>query len=176
MWVEAGPERSLRCVLAALRCVRAYCLLFQEDNSLLTESRQYSKCGKALMLQLSEVERPTLALWKARQLQSVMDKRRTGQIVVLVLLALFLLAPVYECFDHWDGFPRSGDDTALSLIATVTFCGVVLLAARSLLRVFTQKRFVKLELWEPPCARFALLGRKAADESPPLSFPLSLRV
>ena len=105
-----------------------------------------------------------------------MDKRRIGQIVVLVLLALFLLAPVYECFDHWDGFPRSGDDTALSLIAAVTFCGVVLVTARSLFHVFTQKCFVKLNLWEPPCAPFAFLARKAADESPPLSLRLSLRV
>ncbi len=106
-----------------------------------------------------------------------MGKRRISQIVVLLLLTIFLLAPVYECFDYWDGFPRSGNDTALSLIAAVTFCGVVLVAGRALFHVFTRTRFVKSEPWKPPCAlAFALLARKAADESPPLSPRLSLRV
>lgn len=93
-----------------------------------------------------------------------------------MLLALLLLAPVYECFDHWDGFPRSGDDTALSLIAAVTLCGVILVAAPSLFHIFARTRFVKMELWKSPCARFALLTRKEANESPPLSLYLSLRV
>jgi len=105
-----------------------------------------------------------------------MGKRRCGQIVVLLLLAIFLLAPVYECFDHWDGFPRSGNDTALSLIAAVTFCGVVLVSGRSLFRAFTQKRLVKAERWTPPSMLFAFLACKTADESPPFLLRLSLRV
>ncbi len=106
-----------------------------------------------------------------------MGKRRAGQIVVLLLLAIFLLAPVYEHFDHWDGFPRGGDDTVLTLIATVTFCGMVLVAGHSLLRAITQKRVVKIERWNPPPpVLFVFRPYKTADESPPLPLRLSLRV
>jgi hypothetical protein len=105
-----------------------------------------------------------------------MGKRRIGQIVVLLLLTMLLLAPVYECFDHWDGFPKSGNDTALNLIAAVTFCGVVLVAGRSLFRALTEKRLVKREQWNPPPAPFAFVALPIADESPPLSVTLSLRV
>ena len=106
-----------------------------------------------------------------------MGKRRISQTVVLLLLTIFLLAPVYERFDHWDGFPRSDNDTALSLIAAVTFRGVILVAECALFHVFTRTRFVKTGPWKPPCALpFALLACKAADESPPLSPRLSLRV
>jgi hypothetical protein len=105
-----------------------------------------------------------------------MGKRRISQIVVLLLLTIFLLAPVYETFDHWDGFPRSGNDTVLNLIAAVTFCGVVLVAGRSLFRALTEKLLVKRERWNPPPAPFAFVARPIADESPPLSFALSLRI
>ena len=105
-----------------------------------------------------------------------MGKRRIAQIVVLLLLTIFLLAPIYEHFDHWDGFPRSGDDTVLTLIAVVTFCGVVLVAARSLFRVFLQRRWVKLERWKPLSMPFVFFASRAADESPPTSPRLSLRV
>ncbi len=105
-----------------------------------------------------------------------MGKRRISQIAVLLLLAIFLLAPVYECFDHWDKFPRSGNDTVLNLIAAVTFCGVVLVAGRSLFRALTEKRLVKRERWNPPPVPFSFVACKTADESPPLSFRLSLRV
>ncbi len=105
-----------------------------------------------------------------------MGKRRISQIAVLLLLAIFLLAPVYECFDHWDGFPRSGNDTVLNLIAAVTFCGVVLVAGRFLFRALTEKSLVKRERWNPPPVPFSSVACKTADESPPLSFRLSLRV
>ncbi len=106
----------------------------------------------------------------------IMGKRRIGQLVILLLLTVFLLAPVYEHFDHWDGFPRSGDDTVLSLVAIVTFCGVVLIAARSFFRIFLQRRWVKLERWKPPLVPFVLHARRGADESPRSLFRLSLRV
>ena len=105
-----------------------------------------------------------------------MGKRRIGQVVVLLLSAILLLAPVYECFDHWDGFPRSGNDTALNLIAAVTFCGVVLVADRYLFRALTERRLVKHERWNPPPASFAFVACPIANESPPLPFTLSLRV
>ncbi len=106
-----------------------------------------------------------------------MGKRRVGQIVVILLLAIFLIAPVYEHFDHWDGFPRGGDDTVLSLIATVTFCGMVLVAGHSLFRAFTRERVVKIERWNPPPpVLFVFRPYKTADESPPLPLRLSLRV
>ncbi len=96
-----------------------------------------------------------------------MGKLRIGQVVVLLLLLIFLLAPVCECFDHWDGFPRSGDDTALSLVTIVTFCGVVWVTGRSFFVAFAQKRMVKIERWNAPPVLFAFLPCRTADESPP---------
>ncbi len=50
-------------------------------------------------------------------------------MVLGCFLLLLLLAPLYESFDRWDGFPRSGNDTVLNLISAVAFCGLVLVAA-----------------------------------------------
>ncbi|MDQ2925396.1 MAG: hypothetical protein M3R43_07575 [Acidobacteriota bacterium] len=88
----------------------------------------------------------------ASRYNPAMGRRRIGQIVVLLQLALFLLAPVYESFDLWNGFRRSGggNDKTLSLIAAVTFCGVVLVAGRSHLTALTQKGPIKLETWLEP--------------------------
>ena len=61
-----------------------------------------------------------------------MKRRGVTQIVLGCSLALLLLAPVYETFDRWDGFPRSGNDTVLNLIGAVAFCGLVLVAAKKL--------------------------------------------
>lgn len=105
-----------------------------------------------------------------------MSRQRIGQVVIFLLLTMLLLAPVYECFDHWDGFPKSGNDTALNLIAAMTFCGVVLVAGRSLFRALTKRRLVKREQWNPPPAPFAFVALAIANESPPLPFILSLRV
>lgn len=112
----------------------------------------------------------------AQHYNMFMRKRRIAQIVVLLLLTIFLVAPVYEHFDHWDGFPRSGDDTVLSLVAVVTFCGVILVAAHSLFRVFLERKWVKLERWKPLSITYVFLSYREADESPPVSPRLSLRV
>lgn len=96
--------------------------------------------------------------------------------MVLLLLTIFLFAPVYEHFDHWDSFPQGGDDSVLSLIAVVTFCGIVLVASRSLFRVYLQRHWVKLERWKTPSVLFVFLACRAANESPPASPRLSLRV
>jgi protein-S-isoprenylcysteine O-methyltransferase Ste14 len=113
---------------------------------------------------------------RANSYNPPMRKRRIAQIVVLLLLTIFLLAPVYEHFDHWDGFPQGGDDTVLSLIAVVTISGVVLVATRSLFRVFLQRCWVKPERWKSPSVIFVFLACRAADESPPSSLRLSLLV
>jgi hypothetical protein len=105
-----------------------------------------------------------------------MVKQRVSQIVVLLLLAILLFAPIYESFDHWDGFPKSGNDTVESLIAAATFCGLVLVAHRFLVQVFLHKRPLKFERWNPPAILFACVPCKRADESPPGSSSLSLRV
>ena len=54
------------------------------------------------------------------------------QIVLGCFVVLLLLAPLYESFDHWDGFPGSGNDTVLNLIGAVTLCGLVLVTAKGL--------------------------------------------
>lgn len=61
-----------------------------------------------------------------------MNRRRVSQRLLGCFLVLLLLAPLYESFDRWDGFPEGGNDTVLNLIGAVAFCGLVLVAARRL--------------------------------------------
>lgn len=105
-----------------------------------------------------------------------MGKRWTGRIVILLLLAIVVLAPIYETFDHWDGFPGSGDDTVLNLIAAVTFCGLVFLGRCTVWLAITSKSLVRFQVLIPPFLRFTFVSCKAADESPPLRSFLILRV
>lgn len=105
-----------------------------------------------------------------------MSKQRIGQIVVLLLLVILFLAPVYESFDHWDRFPQGGDDTVLSLLAVVTFCGVVLVAGRSLFQAFFRKCLPRRGRSTPRRSFSTFPFPKKADESPPLAFRFSLRV
>ena len=109
----------------------------------------------------------------------LMTKRRVTQIVVGCFMALLLLAPVYESFDRWDGFPKSGDDTVLNLIGAVAFCGLILVAAKKLPPLL-------LKLFSLPWAmavffsdRSSLLSpafHSSIGESPPLLLLLPLRL
>ena len=92
------------------------------------------------------------------------------QIVLGCFLVLLLLAPLYESFDRWDGFPRSGNDTVLNLIAAVTFAGLVLITAKSLPSLVfalasafsTVSRFFQVR-----SSSLLLLTRSSVGESPP---------
>ena len=107
---------------------------------------------------------------------SIVSKQRIGQIIVLLLLVILLLAPVYESFDHWDGFPSGGDDTVLSLLAVITFCGVVMVAGRSLFQTFLRERLGRWKSWTQRTILATFVFPNAADESPPPPCRFSLRV
>lgn len=112
----------------------------------------------------------------SQRLQSLVSNLRIGQSIVFLLLVIMLLAPIYESFDHWDQFPNGGDDTVLSLLATVAFCGLVLVAGRSLLLAVLRKRLPTWDRWAARAILITFVFPKAANESPPPPFNFSLRV
>lgn len=85
-------------------------------------------------------------------------------------LFLLMLAPVYESFDHWDGFPHSGSDTVLNLIGAVAFCGLALVAAKSLhslLSALLSAFSAVGRLFQVRSSPLSFVGRAAIGESPP---------
>ena len=108
-----------------------------------------------------------------------MTRRQVTQIVLGCFLILLLLAPVYESFDRWDGFSRSGNDTVLNLIEAVAFCGLVLVAAKSLLSLLSALVNVFLSVCRLFCVRscpLVLTPRSTIGESPPPLFISPLRI
>lgn len=108
-----------------------------------------------------------------------MSRRQVTQVVLGCFLVLLLLAPVYESFDRWDGFPKSGNDTVLNLIAASTFAGLVLVARKSLpslLSVLASAFSVVGRLFEVRSSPLSLVPRSSIGESPPplLLSPLRL--
>lgn len=106
-------------------------------------------------------------------------RRQVTQIVLGCFLALLLLAPVYESFDRWDGFPRSGNDTMLNLIGTVTLCGLVLVTAQnlpSLLSALVSAFPAVGRLFQVRCSSLSLGTHSSIGESPPPLFLSSLRI
>ena len=61
-------------------------------------------------------------------------RRLVAQLTVVLLLALLVCAPIFEHFDRWDGFPRSGHDIVLTLVGVV----VCFAAGISLVRTVVQ--------------------------------------
>ena len=101
------------------------------------------------------------------------------QIVLGCFLVLLLLSPLYESFDRWDGFPRSGDDTVLNLIAAVTFGGLILVAAKSLpylLHAVASAFSTVSRLLEVHSSPLVLLPCSSIGESPPALRLTSLRI
>ena len=94
------------------------------------------------------------------------------QIVLGCFLILLLLAPLYESFDCWDGFPKSGDDTVLNLIGATAFGGLVLVVAQSLpfLRSALVRAFSAIwglfQIPSPP--RMLGFGSTIGESPPPL--------
>ena len=50
------------------------------------------------------------------------------QVVITLIVAICLLAPIFEHFDHWDNFPRSETDIVLTLTAALLAAGLALAA------------------------------------------------
>lgn len=62
-------------------------------------------------------------------------RRRLGWIVLVFVLAIFLTAPVFEHFDHWDNFPQSGQDIVLTVIGMLVCFAAVVSLIRELVQV-----------------------------------------
>lgn len=108
-----------------------------------------------------------------------MTRRRVSQIVLGCFLILLLLAPLYETFDRWDGFPRSGNDTVLNLVGAVAFCGLVLVAVKRLPSLlFTLVSAFSLDAWlfQIRSSPLSLLPPTSIGESPPPLLLSPLRI
>jgi hypothetical protein len=108
-----------------------------------------------------------------------MSRRRVTQIVLGCFVFLLLIAPLYESFDRWDGFPKSGNDTMLNLIAGITFAGLVLVAAKSfpgLVSVLATAFSFVDTLFAVRSSRRSCVPRSSIGESPPLLLHCPLRL
>ena len=62
-------------------------------------------------------------------------RRRIALILMFLAVVLLLGGPVFEHFDHWDGFPQSGQDFLLSVIAVLVCPAAAVSFVRQLLRL-----------------------------------------
>ena len=108
-----------------------------------------------------------------------MSRRRVSQVVLGCFFILLLLAPLYESFDHWDGFPRGGNDTVLNLTGAIAFCGLVLVAAKrlpSLLSALINAFSAVGRLFQIRSSPFLIGVCSVIGESPPPHLLSSLRI
>lgn len=54
-------------------------------------------------------------------------RERFAQLAVALLVIVLLLAPLFETIDRWDGFPQSGNDIVLTVLAALAVFGFVVL-------------------------------------------------
>jgi hypothetical protein len=54
--------------------------------------------------------------------------RRMISILSVLAILLMALSPLYEFFDHWDNIPKTGNDTATTLVAIGVSIGLWLIS------------------------------------------------
>jgi formate hydrogenlyase subunit 4 len=54
-------------------------------------------------------------------------RERFAQLALVLLVIVLLLAPLFETIDRWDGFPQSGNDIVLTVLAALAVFGFVVL-------------------------------------------------
>jgi len=100
-------------------------------------------------------------------------RRRIAVILMFLAVVLLLGGPVFEHVDHWDGFPQSGNDFLLAVIAVL----VCLAAAISFIR-----QLVRLTTSQTNLSSQAVLPHRTHAQERPAYFgsaglqPLSLRI
>lgn len=93
---------------------------------------------------------------------------------LFLLLAVQFSAPLFETIDRWDGFPQSGNDLELGVIAALASFGVVLLTP-VLLRCTTSPTGRRPQA--PVRTHASTVAAHELSEPPHLNFPpLALRV
>ena len=69
-----------------------------------------------------------------------------ARLGLLVTLAILLVSPIYECFDHWDHPVDGGDDTVLTLVGTLTLAGLALVLRLAIPQIFASLRRIVTEI------------------------------
>ena len=66
-------------------------------------------------------------------------RTRLVQLAVVLLLVVYLCAPLFELVDHWDHFPQSGHDIVLTILGVALCLGIALTLMRTGFRVIATK-------------------------------------
>jgi hypothetical protein len=61
-------------------------------------------------------------------------RTRLVQFAVILLLLVYLCAPLFESVDHWDHFPQSGHDIVLTVMGAALCLGITLALMRIVLQ------------------------------------------
>ncbi len=89
--------------------------------------------------------------------------------MIVLIVTVVLCAPVFEHYDRWDGFPSSGNDIVLTLVAALICFAAGLVVVR-IVRTTNSETTASINV-----ARIALLtetghiGLFVGTSSPPLS-------
>jgi hypothetical protein len=66
-------------------------------------------------------------------------RTRLVQLALVLLLVVYLCAPLFESVDHWDHFPQSGHDIVLTVLGVALCLGIALTLMRTVFRVIATK-------------------------------------
>ena len=99
-------------------------------------------------------------------------RRRVALILVFLAVVLLLGGPLFEHFDHWDGFPQSGNDFLLAVIAVLVCLAAAVAFIRELVRLAASHTDLSSQAVS---AHFPPQERSTRSDSAGLQ-PLSLRI
>lgn len=66
-------------------------------------------------------------------------RTRLVQLAVVLLVVVYLYAPLFESVDHWDHFPQSGHDIVLTVLGIALCLGIALTLMRTVFQVIATK-------------------------------------
>lgn len=99
-------------------------------------------------------------------------RERFAQLALVLLVIVLLLAPLFETIDWWDGFPQSGNDIVLTVLAALAVFGFV-----ALLRAVVVFTGVRLRTCPKPALSWGRTAAfSAAHQFWASSSPLPLRI
>jgi hypothetical protein len=65
-------------------------------------------------------------------------RRRLIPIALALLAVVYLCGPAFEAVDHWDQFPRSGNDLVLASVSVLLCLGATLAVTLAVGKLFCQ--------------------------------------
>lgn len=66
-------------------------------------------------------------------------RTRLVQFAVVLLLVVYLCAPLFESVDHWDHFPQSGHDIVVTVLGVALCLGIALTPIRAVFKTIATK-------------------------------------